>query len=237
MSCGHPSTRFHVYYHNPSPPEKAPGLHHAVVRVFLPAPMLLQSLSFIRFIPHFITRLPFRLHFIRCLFMPPGHHIFFIFLLVMVTGRHRALLPASFVPHFGSRALAQSAHSFASTFGRFIPFVIHLFHSSHFAAALQHVVSIPHSSSLLLPSLYIPPLPGHLLSLISNFQFSIVNCQLSIPPHTVTAKQLHIPSLPARSLRSISPTLCQDLPSPHLDEQFETIPSYNCSQAPDIYIN
>jgi hypothetical protein len=34
---------------------------------------LLQYLPFIPFIPHYITHLSFRLHFNRCMFMPPGH--------------------------------------------------------------------------------------------------------------------------------------------------------------------
>ena len=44
--------------------------------------------------------------------------------------------PRSFLTS-AHRALAQSAQSFASTFGRSIPFVIHLLHSSHFAATRQ----------------------------------------------------------------------------------------------------
>ena len=83
--------------------------------------MLLQSMSFIQCIPRYITHLPFRLPFIRSLFMLPGRlqsHS----LILTASGHHRALSHTSF--HFGKQALSQAAHSVAFTFGRYISLVI-----------------------------------------------------------------------------------------------------------------
>lgn len=83
--------------------------------------MLLQSMSFIQCIPHYITHLPFRLPFIRSLFMLPGRLLSHKRILT-ASSHHRALSHTSL--HFGKQALSQAAHSVAFTFGRYISLVI-----------------------------------------------------------------------------------------------------------------
>lgn len=83
--------------------------------------MLLQSMSFIQCIPHYITHLPFRLPFIRSLFMLPGRLLSHI-LILTASSHHRALSHTSL--HFGKQALSQAAHSVAFTIGRYISLVI-----------------------------------------------------------------------------------------------------------------
>jgi len=83
--------------------------------------MLLQSMSFIQYIPRYITHLLFRLPFIRSLFMLPGRlqsHS----LILTASGHHRTLSHTSL--HFGKQALSQAAHSVAFTLGRYISLVI-----------------------------------------------------------------------------------------------------------------
>jgi hypothetical protein len=109
MSCGHPSTRIHVYYHNPCPRQKRLSCttlldEHSENP---PAPMLLQSLSFNRFIPHSHSApaVPASFHSLHVhATSPPGHHVLFIFYGygVRPSWCHRALSISLIPSSFGS---------------------------------------------------------------------------------------------------------------------------------------
>ena len=103
-----------------------------------PLPELLQYMSFIQSIPHFITRLPFRLlSFAVCSCCPDAcSHTFNPSRRPGITV---PLLPASFVPHFGRRGTF-TTRSFNRLHFRSLHSVRHSFiHSMPFAAPQQQV--------------------------------------------------------------------------------------------------
>ncbi len=82
--------------------------------------------------------------------------------------------------------------SFAFTFGRFITFVILSIHVSHFAAARQHMSSIPSVAGCHLPSRKFPAAfqtpPPRKSIFILTITAVIFNFQFSIPFLTATVK-------------------------------------------------
>ena len=113
--------------------------------------MLLQSMSFIQCIPRYITHLPFRLPFIRSLFMLPGRLLSHKRILT-ASSHHRAQV-SSFIRSSFQQECTFTSCSFSRLHFRSLHFARHSFiHSMHFAAPRQHIKSIPLRFGCHLPS-------------------------------------------------------------------------------------